>query len=291
MIKVFAMQQAAHDVAPLLIVENAHGLKPDALDVLCELAGLRVRGRSAIRLILASDQPMLPIMKAEAMQQLSQRVTGQFLLQPLTRPETSKYIHKKLISGGCSDPASVFPQAVCDALHTASGGWPGVVDRLSLLALAKAETRPVCVGHIPGRFQPDNRRETGPRLILTGHGKTLKQLSLDRPRMMIGRAEHNELHVVGDFISRQHAVFIRSGKTTLILDLKSRNGTYVNGDRVTSQVLVNNDIISIGDKRIKFIDPAARKRTKFNDSGIDDTTIERAIGRVHKTRERLRKVS
>ena len=45
MVKVFAMQQTTIDHAPLLIVEKANQLKPDALDVLCELATLRVNGK------------------------------------------------------------------------------------------------------------------------------------------------------------------------------------------------------------------------------------------------------
>jgi pSer/pThr/pTyr-binding forkhead associated (FHA) protein len=61
------------------------------------------------------------------------------------------------------------------------------------------------------------------------------------------------------------------------VDLKSRNGTFVNGKRITHQVLINNDIISLGDHRIKFIDPAATRRTTLRGAGWDETTITKSI--------------
>ena len=41
LVRVFALQQAAHHEPPLLIIENAHELNPSALRALCELAELR----------------------------------------------------------------------------------------------------------------------------------------------------------------------------------------------------------------------------------------------------------
>jgi type II secretory pathway predicted ATPase ExeA len=296
MLKVFAMQQTANDCAPLLIVENTHALSPVSFDRLCELAELEVNGKSALRIVLASDRPMLPIVRAPAMQSISERVTGEFLLRPLTQRETTDYVYKKLISGGCGDPRGVVPQDVCNRLHTVSGGWPGMIDRLTLSALSKAECCPVRVDHIPrqprradaptavptlrqpaSKYRPANRGNSVPHLILTCRGKTLKRVPADRPRLIIGRNEHCDLRIVHDFISRRHAIFFRKDGKTIVVDLKSRNGTFVNGKRITHQVLVNDDIISLGDHRIKFIDPAATRRTTLRGAGWDETTITKSI--------------
>jgi type II secretory pathway predicted ATPase ExeA len=296
MVKVFAMQQAANDCAPLLIIENAHALSPIAFDILCELAELEVNGKSALRIILASDRPMLPIVRAPAMQSISKRITGEFLLRPLTRTETTNYVYKKLISGGCGNPKRVLPPDVCDRLHAVSGGWPGMIDRLTRLALSKAECCPVRVEHIPQQprpartptgvatlKQPSSKRgparsgNSVPQLILTCRGKTLKRMAADRSRLMIGRNEHSDLRIVDDFISRHHATLLRKGGATIVVDLKSRNGTFVNGKRISRQVLINDDIISLGDHRIKFIDPAARRRTTLGGAGWDETTIAKSI--------------
>ncbi|MFQ5982457.1 MAG: FHA domain-containing protein [Woeseiaceae bacterium] len=301
MIKVFAMQQTANDRAPLLIVENAHALTPISFDILCELANLDVDGKSALRIILASDRPMLPIVRAPAMEPISKRVTGEFLLRPLTRQETANYVYKKLISGGCGDPRRVVPPDVCDSLHAASGGWPGMIDQLTLLALSNADRCPLRVDHIPrqprpadlpvgatplvqpaSKRRPAGKNDSAPQLILTCRGKTLKRMAANRPALMIGRNEHCDLRIASDCISRHHAVLFRKGSATIIVDLKSRNGICVNGKRVTHQLLINNDIISLPDYRIKFIDPAARRRTTLRGAGWDETTIVQSIRAMRK---------
>ena len=78
---------------------------------------------------------------------------------------------------------------------------------------------------------------------------------------------------------------------TLLLDLKSRNGTFVNGKRVASLVLVNDDIVSFGEHRIKFVDPTARRRMTLKSAGIDETTIAQSIGDLREVMSRLRIVS
>ena len=281
MVRVFAMQQTASDQAPLLIIENAHAMGPILMEMLCELAELTVNGISALRIILASDRPMLPIVRAPAMQPILKRVTGKFLLQPLTRKETANYVYKKLLSGGCKNPQAVVPPAVCGRLHTASGGWPGMIDRLALMALSKAERCPLRIDHIPQL--PAAKRKTAktvdadPHLILTRRRKTLQRMDLDKTRLLIGRNEFCDLRITSDVVSRQHAMLFRNGSATIVVDLKSKHGTFVNGKRVMRKVLINNDIISVGDHRIKFMDPSARRRTTLQGAGWDDTTIAKSI--------------
>lgn len=287
MIRVFAMQQAVSSQAPLVIIENTHAMGPMLLEMLCELAEMTVNGTSALRIVLVSDRPMLQMVEAPAMQSISSRLTGKFLLKPLTRTETATYLHRKLESGGCNDPRAVMPLAVCDRLHWASGGWPGVIDQLAMTALAKARRPPLCVEHIPQRpATASGFGEPGqspPKLILTHRHSTLKRISFDRERLVIGRDEACDLCIAHEWVSRQHAILIRNNKSTVIVDLRSRNGTYVNRERVSRQVLVNNDIISLGEHRLKFIDPSAKRRTTLRGAGWDDTMLAESINDFRNT--------
>ena len=149
MIAVFAMQQTKAALAPLLIVENAHTLGPNVLKLLCDLAELRVKGKSALRIVLSSRESMSSVIESPAMQPLSKRLTAKFVLQPLTRNETADYVYKKLISGGCSNPQYLAPRDVCDHMHSVSGGWPGMIDRMAMLTIANAERMPLRVDHVP----------------------------------------------------------------------------------------------------------------------------------------------
>jgi hypothetical protein len=264
-------------------------MSPVLLEMLCELAEMTVDGNAGLRIILVSDRPIRPIVEAPAMQSISSRLSGKFLLKPMTRAETATYAHKKLKSGGCREPKAVMPPPVCDRLHSVSGGWPGVIDRLAMMALAKAERLPLDVDHFPRKSPkvPTLRvvADSEPHVILTRRGKTLKRIGLDGQRLLIGRSELCDIDIVHEWISRQHAILIRNGKATIIVDLNSRNGIYVNKKRVKSQVLINNDIISLGNYRLKFVDASAKERTTLRGAGWDDTTLAESIKDFRKALE------
>ncbi|MBT8078871.1 MAG: FHA domain-containing protein [Gammaproteobacteria bacterium] len=286
MIRVIALQQAAVGQAPVLVIENIHESTPVLLEVLCELAEMSVNGSSAIRIILVSHQSMLPIVEAPAMRSIEKRLTGKFLLKPMTRTETATYAHRKLESGGCYRPKAVMPPVVCDRLHSESGGWPGVIDQLAIMALAKAEHIPLQAEHIPRtpkkKHKPPNVIDPPPQLILTCKRETLKKFTLDGPRYLIGRYALCDIEIVHEWISRQHAVLIRNDRSTVIVDLKSRNGVYVNGKRVARQVLMNDDVIALGDHHLKFVDPSVTNRLTLRGAGWDDTTLVESIRTLRK---------
>jgi hypothetical protein len=69
----------------------------------------------------------------------------------------------------------------------------------------------------------------------------------------IGRTPIANLVVNGDQeISRFHAIVERDGDRYQIMDMRSMNGTTVNGRRVRKQLLVPGDVIRVGQSRIRF---------------------------------------
>lgn len=74
-----------------------------------------------------------------------------------------------------------------------------------------------------------------------------RQVSLDgRNRWSIGRKDSDILLRGDDTVGRKHAVLFADGTSYRIEDLKSINGTYVNGKRITSRLLRDGDVIQIG---------------------------------------------
>lgn len=71
----------------------------------------------------------------------------------------------------------------------------------------------------------------------------------------IGREhESNNIVLMDDTASRQHAQIIQKGNKFYIKDSKSTNGTYLNGEKLkTETILKNQDRISIGDTTMKFL--------------------------------------
>ena len=298
MVKVFVVQQTASDHAPLLIIENTHALNPSALRGLCELAELKVKQKSALRLIFASDRSISSIVEAPAMASISKRLTGDFHLEPLTKDETTEYLHTKLRAGGCVEPQEVLPDDVCEALHSAAGGWPGIVDSLVRLAMGKADIFPIRKDQIErlltSNGKPslvdendgtshDSAESAGlPKLYLTYNGRTLREIDVDRPRLLVGRSVHTDLCINRRYVSRHHALFFKRGSATVLMDLNSTNGTYVNSRRVHNHVLNHDDVISIGNHGIKFHDPAARQRDSLDGAEFDETVVMKNLGDMRK---------
>lgn len=296
MLKVFLLQQTASGHPPLLIIENTHAMNPSALRVLCELAELRVRQHFALRLVLASDHPMASIVDAPAMRGISKRLRDTFTVQPLTQAETTDYLYAKLRAGGCFDPENVLPNDVCDELHDASAGWPGIIDRLAILAIAKADYCPIRPEQIERPVLPkftefaaeateaaaDADKIGSPKLYLTLNGETLREVTIDRRRILVGRSEHNDLCINSTYVSRHHAMFVRFGVATLLMDLNSRNGTFVNSRRISNQVMIHDDIVSVGNYRIKFVDPNAKDRTVLEGASYADTAIMKDLSDVRR---------
>ncbi len=292
MLRMFAKHQAAMHEPPIVIIENAHGLNPSALRVLCELANLRVRQTCALKLVFVSDRSLRSIMDAPAMDCISRRMTNDFHLRPMSNEEATEYLHAKLSAAGSLVPSFVFPASVCNEIWKASGGWPGILDRIALLALARAETLPVSISNIEKAVLPDATRDAQtielaeeelgeppgpPTLILTEEGKTKRKLVFETSRLLIGRSEHNDLSIDSRFVSRHHLLLVRHGSATFLMDLNSTNGTYVNSHRVSNQVLIDDDVVTVGNHRIKFCDPHAMQRGTLESSEFADTVIMKTL--------------
>ena len=70
-------------------------------------------------------------------------------------------------------------------------------------------------------------------------------------KMILGRGIDSTLRLKDSYVSRRHAEIFFDGRNYIIRDLGSKNGTYVNGERVNERVLREGDEIRIG--RYKFI--------------------------------------
>jgi len=292
MLKVFMNQQTASGQPPVLIIENTHEMTPDALGALCGLAEIRVKVTFSLRIVLVSDRTIEYILETPAAAGMSKRLSGDFHIEPLTISETREYLFAKLRYSGCVDPGRIFPNDVCCELYRASGGWPGILDRLALLAIAQADSCPVRPTHVEhptiphwtcsdepasGNGTRKKSASKGAVLCLTHNGKTLEKIPFSGARLLIGRSDQNDLSIDSAFVSRHHAMLVRQGSAIVLVDLNSANGSFVNSWRVSSQVLAHNDIITLGEHGIKFIDESARVRPTLKDVELSETTVMRTV--------------
>lgn len=283
MLNVFVVQQTRTHEPPVLILENINDMYPSALGALCKLATVTAGSRYALRIILISSRDMSRIIDAPSMASISRRVVGNFQLGPMSSKEAMRYLYAKLRSGGAERPDDVLPVDVCEKIHAMAGGWPGDMDEMALSIIEQARSFPVKVEDIvdPQAEPVDDV----PRIIVTSMGKTLQEIRLTEKRALIGRSDLSDVVIKDQFVSNQHALLIRDKNAVVLVDLKSRNGTYVNSRRVQSKVLLHNDIISLGDHRMKMIYAPGHSSIVIDDPELADTAKMKNIADARRDRE------
>ena len=83
-----------------------------------------------------------------------------------------------------------------------------------------------------------------------------KTIPLGDEALTIGRTNDNKLPLDADGVSRKHAQILFVGKGYEVVDLGSRNGTKVNGQKVPRAILKGGDVIHIGGVDLVFEDDA-----------------------------------
>jgi len=69
---------------------------------------------------------------------------------------------------------------------------------------------------------------------------------------VIGRAPSATVQVDDDLVSRKHCRIFFEGGYYVLEDLQSKNGTWVNGERVSSTPLFDGDVVTIGRQQLRF---------------------------------------
>lgn len=88
-------------------------------------------------------------------------------------------------------------------------------------------------------------------LDISGEGNSPFEVELVNEGHVIGRSTEADVQLQGPNISRQHArVFRDPMGQWMIRDMDSRNGTYVNGERVAERSLIAGDVFRIGGYRL-----------------------------------------
>jgi len=91
------------------------------------------------------------------------------------------------------------------------------------------------------------------RLILEHNSKVLRDYSLAKKSLTIGRHVENNIVLDDPGVSGFHARIDKSGVNYILTDLQSTNGTLLNDENIVSHRLSHGDRIIIGEHAILFI--------------------------------------
>ncbi len=104
------------------------------------------------------------------------------------------------------------------------------------------------------------------------NGRVQQTVTLPKGPLTIGRTPDNQLQIDNQGVSSQHAVIQPENGTFFIEDKNSKNGTFVNGEKIDRKEIKYGDSISIFKHTLKFtawIKEGEEKSKAKNDASLD----------------------
>jgi hypothetical protein len=95
-------------------------------------------------------------------------------------------------------------------------------------------------------------------------------------RLTIGRAPNNDVCLPDRTVSKRHAIVGRVKGETIVKDMDSHNGTYINGEKIREAVISGGDNLKIGGVSLRF----------YQEEGIDASRLSETLV-INKGRRKL----
>jgi len=123
----------------ILLIDEAQNLAEDVLEQLRLLTNLETAKQKLLQIILIAQPELREKLAQHNLRQLSQRVTGRYHLEPLSREEADKYIaHRLRVAGALTE---IFDTRARREVFRISGGVPRVMNVICDRALLGAYSR------------------------------------------------------------------------------------------------------------------------------------------------------
>ena len=119
----------------------------------------------------------------------------------------------------------------------------------------------------PARHAPDDARQivneraveyAGKSLVIVGHlvltsrDGPERSFPLTKDSSTLGRHRNNDIVISDPKVSAFHCRIDRTAKGFVLVDLESRNGSFVNGRKVRKMLLKNDDVVRVGAARLRY---------------------------------------
>lgn len=128
-IEQYLLQQWRIGRRVLLIVDEAQGLSPQALEELRLLSDLQTNAGALLQVFLLGQERLQTMICSPDMDQFRQRVIANCLLEPLDLPATRSYIRHRLLRAGWAGRPELSARAIV-SIYEASGGVPRHINKV-----------------------------------------------------------------------------------------------------------------------------------------------------------------
>lgn len=90
------------------------------------------------------------------------------------------------------------------------------------------------------------------KLIVVSGKSAGRSIAVKRSRFLIGRADECDIRPLSEEVSRRHCAIIVGPESVFVEDLGSRNGTFVNGERIAERTQVTDgDAVRVGSLELR----------------------------------------
>lgn len=138
----FLVQQRAQGRRPLLVIDEAQNLSPQALEEVRLLSNLETEKSKLLQILVAGQPNLRETIASPNLEQFRQRVAVSYHLTALDAPDTAAYITYRLDHAAIGEPPR-FPPDAADLVHRRSGGVPRLINVIcdAVLVFGYAEER------------------------------------------------------------------------------------------------------------------------------------------------------
>ena len=294
-LEVFLRHQAGNGQFAYIAADGLERLSAPVLRELEALAQLRLRNRPVVYILALTRSEELvtnlipqydggPFARAA-----HQRLSG------FTLDETRAYVWACLRGAGCDWAEELVPDEVLLDIQAFTQGIVGDINAICCAALdaiavrstgsnrqpkvtrallkevgtglnlrydASGWTQPVedLSADAVHLSDPSPLRLEAARLIVSSGKTVVAEVTLNRPRMVLGRDDSCDISLDSRYVSRFQNLFMETSEGWVLIDLSSTNGCFVNGRRVREHRLRDGDLIAVGHHQVRFAGPNARAR-------------------------------
>jgi len=127
----------------LLVIDEAQNLTLPALEEIRMLSNLETEKSKLVQIILVGQPDLRDKLDRPELEQLRQRITVSYHLEPLDAEETARYVNHRLARASIGAPLE-FPRPVTDLIHGRSAGVPRLINVIAdaTLVFGYGEERP-----------------------------------------------------------------------------------------------------------------------------------------------------
>jgi putative secretion ATPase (PEP-CTERM system associated) len=123
----FLVHQRQAGRLTLLVIDEAQNLSLPALEEIRMLSNLETEKSKLIQIIMIGQPELRDKLSTPQLEQLRQRITVSYHLQPLDADETANYVNHRLRRAAVGAPV-VFPREVTNLIHARSRGVPRIIN-------------------------------------------------------------------------------------------------------------------------------------------------------------------